>query len=44
MHGNVWEWGHDGYETYPIGAVTDAQGLAYAVSRVFQGGGRSNVA
>jgi formylglycine-generating enzyme required for sulfatase activity len=44
MHGNVWEWVHDWYATYPTGAVTDPQGPASGVSRVFRGGGRSNVA
>ena len=44
MHGNVWEWVHDCYETYPTGAVTDPQGPTSGGSRVFRGGGRSNVA
>jgi len=44
MHGNVWEWVHDCYETYPTGAVIDPQGPTSGGSRVFRGGGRSNVA
>jgi formylglycine-generating enzyme required for sulfatase activity len=44
MHGNVWEWVHDCYETYPIGTVIDPQGPTSGGSRVFRGGGRSNVA
>ena len=44
MHGNVWEWVHDWYATYPIGAETDPHGAASGVSRVFRGGGQNNVA
>jgi formylglycine-generating enzyme required for sulfatase activity len=35
---------HDWYETYPTGAVTDPQGPASSVSRVFRGGGWYSIA
>ena len=39
MHGNVKEWCADGFAAYSTGAVTDPQGSANAVGRVFRGGG-----
>ena len=40
MHGNVWEWVHDGDGAYPTGAVTDPRGPRTESShRVIRGGG-----
>lgn len=39
MHGNVKEWCADGFAPYSDGALTDPQGPANAVGRVFRGGG-----
>ena len=38
MHGNVWEWVHDWYGTYPRGAVTDPRGPSSGVRRALRGG------
>lgn len=38
MHGNLWEWCHDNFDTYPAGSVTDPQGPASGFGRVIRGG------
>jgi formylglycine-generating enzyme required for sulfatase activity len=38
MHGNVVEWVHDWFGTYPGGSVTDPQGPASGLPRVVRGG------
>ena len=38
MHGNVYEWVHDGYEEYPDSNVTDPKGDDGNVNKVLRGG------
>jgi formylglycine-generating enzyme required for sulfatase activity len=44
MHGNVWEWCHDWFGTYPTGSVTNPTGPVKGLLRVFRGGGWVNFA
>jgi len=38
MHGNVWEWCQDWFDTYPGGIAVDPQGTATGLYRVIRGG------
>ncbi len=37
MHGNVWEWCQDGFDSYPAESIVDPQGAGSGVDRVLRG-------
>ena len=43
MHGNVWEWCHNTYESYPGGFATDPGVTESGPQRVLRGGGFTSV-
>ncbi|ETR72564.1 MAG: hypothetical protein OMM_07435 [Candidatus Magnetoglobus multicellularis str. Araruama] len=44
MHGNVWEWCNDWYESYPDISVTDPRGPSTGSNRVIRGGSYNTIA
>ncbi|TWT43247.1 formylglycine-generating enzyme family protein [Botrimarina hoheduenensis] len=38
LHGGVWEWCRDGFEPYPVHAVTDPQGASTNDLKIIRGG------
>ena len=42
VHGNIWEWVHDGYESYAEEAIEDPIGPERASDRVVRGGSWSS--
>jgi len=44
MHGNVYEWCQDWYDSYPVGPVVDPSGPQAGTLRILRGGGFSWVA
>ena len=42
MSGNVWEWNHDWYGSYPTSAQSDPVGPSSGSGRVLRGGSWNN--